>query len=91
MGDFINRRRGVDVRVRAARQSGATIGTCVPVIGELFFGVEASRSREINYGRLIRAISGIKCWPYTSESAEEYGRIAAGLKRIGRPCSKLTS
>lgn len=36
MGDFINHRRGVDVRVRAERKNGAIIGTCVPVAGELF-------------------------------------------------------
>lgn len=53
MGDFINHRRGVDVRVRAERKNGAIIGTCVPVAGELFFGVEASRSRDINFARLV--------------------------------------
>lgn len=57
MGDFINHRRGVDVRVRAERKNGAIIGTCVPVAGELFFGVEASRSRDINFARLVRALS----------------------------------
>lgn len=89
MGDFINHRRGVDLRVRLARERGATIGTCVPVVGELFFGVEASRSRDINHPRLVRAISGIRCWPYTNEAAEEYGRIAAELKRIGRPMQQI--
>ena len=42
MGDFIDHRRGVDVRVRAARARGAVIGTCLPVAAELFFGAEFS-------------------------------------------------
>jgi hypothetical protein len=28
MSDFINHRKGVDVKVREARQRGARIGTC---------------------------------------------------------------
>jgi tRNA(fMet)-specific endonuclease VapC len=55
----------------------------------LFFGVEASRSRDINFARLVRALSGITCWPYTANSAKEYGRIAAELKRIGRPMQQI--
>ena len=43
MGDFINHRKGVDGKVREARQRGARLGTCFPVVGELFFGVEARR------------------------------------------------
>ncbi len=46
MGDFINHRRGVDAEVREARRRGARIGTCMPVVGELFFGVEASGCRK---------------------------------------------
>jgi len=89
MGHFINHRQGVDQQVRAARQNGAKIGTCLPVVRELFYGVEASQSRDLNWQRLVRALSGIKCWPYTRESAEEYGRIAAELKRIGRPMQQI--
>ena len=71
MGHFINHRQGVDQRIREARQSGAKIGTCVPVVGELFYGVEASQSRDVNRQRLVRALQGVKCWPYTRESAGE--------------------
>lgn len=89
MGDFINRRRSVEQRVRETRLRGARIGTCLPVVGELFFGVEASRSRELNRERLVRALSGIPCWPYTRDAAEEYGRIAVDLKRAGRPMQQI--
>jgi hypothetical protein len=34
MGDFINRRRGVDDRAGEVRRAGAKLGTCVPVLGE---------------------------------------------------------
>jgi tRNA(fMet)-specific endonuclease VapC len=89
MGDFINRRRGVDERARDARKSGARLGTCTPVLGELFFGIEYSQSRDRNLGRLNRALAGLACWPYTREAAEEYGRLAARLKRIGRPIQQV--
>jgi tRNA(fMet)-specific endonuclease VapC len=89
MGDFINRRRGVDIKVREARQRGARIGTCLPVVGELFFGAEASASRDKNLPRLKRALSGIICWPFDRWAAEEYGRLAAELKRLGRPMQQI--
>jgi hypothetical protein len=54
VGDFINRRRGVAERVDEARTRGDRIGTCWPVVGELWFGVERSVTRELNRDRLIR-------------------------------------
>ena len=88
-GDFIDRRRGVDARVRDARIRGASIGTCMPVAAELFFGVEWSASRDVNRPRLVRALSRIKCWPFDRPSVEEYGRVAAELRRIGRPMQQI--
>jgi tRNA(fMet)-specific endonuclease VapC len=89
VGHFIDRRRGVDARVRDARSRGAVIGTCMPVVAELFYGVEFSASREINRPRLLRGIMRIRCWPFDRESAEEYGRLAAELRRIGRPMQQI--
>jgi tRNA(fMet)-specific endonuclease VapC len=77
MGDLINRRKGVHDRAREARLGGARLGTCMPVLGELFFGIELSQTRDANRARLIRAIAGLSFWPYTREAAEEYGRLAA--------------
>jgi tRNA(fMet)-specific endonuclease VapC len=85
MSDFINHRRGVDARVRHAQQQGARIGTCMPVVGELFAGVEASVTRDKNLKRLKAALSRIVCWPFDRSAAEEFGRISADLKRRGRP------
>jgi tRNA(fMet)-specific endonuclease VapC len=89
VGHFIDHRRGVDIRVREARARGAVIGTCLPVIAELFYGAEFSASREINRPRLIRGLARIRCWPFDRASAEEYGRLAAELRRIGRPMQQI--
>jgi tRNA(fMet)-specific endonuclease VapC len=89
MGDFIDHRKGVDARVRDARMRGAIIGTCMPVAAELFFGAEFSASRDINRPRVVRALSRIKCWPFDRLAVEEYGRIAAELRRIGRPMQQI--
>ncbi len=89
MGDFIDHRRGVDSRVREARQQGARIGTCMPVVGELFFGMELSSNRDENLKTLKRALSGMVCWPFDRQAAEEFGRVAAALRRIGRPMQQI--
>src|SRR5262249_45659007 len=89
MRDFSNHRKGVDVKARDARQRGARIGTCLPVVGELFFGVEASATRDANLPKLRRALSGILCWPFDWAAAEEYGRLAAELQRLGRPMQQI--
>ena len=89
MGDLINRRKGVHERARSARMGGAKVGTCIPVLGELFFGIEFSQTRDENCARLIRAIAGLSFWPYTREAAEEYGRLAAYLRRVGRTMQQV--
>jgi tRNA(fMet)-specific endonuclease VapC len=89
LGDFINHRKKVDVKVREMRRSGARIGTCLPVVGELFFGVEASATRDANLPRLKRALSQIVCRPFDRQAAEQFGRIAAALKRAGRPMQQI--
>lgn len=85
MGDFVAHRRGVAEKVREAQQRGNRIGTCMPVAAELFYGMEYSSSRDENLRRLRRAMSGIVCWPLDRAAVEEYGRVAADLRRRGRP------
>ena len=84
MGDFINRRREVDVRVREAQKHGDRIGTGLPVVGELLGGIELSATRDRNMQRLWVGLSHIICWPFDLAAAEEYGRIYAELRRRGR-------
>ena len=75
-----------DVRARAIaqRQAGHRIGICVPVLGELWSGIECSSSRERNLRTLRQALATLVICPYTTEAAEEFGRIFAELKRTGR-------
>jgi tRNA(fMet)-specific endonuclease VapC len=89
MGDLINRRRGVDVRLRQVRSLGAIVGTCEPVMAELYFGVENSVTRDKNLKRLHYAMSGIRRWPLDGPAVREYGRLAAELKRMGRPMQQI--
>jgi len=86
---FINRREGVLLRVNVARRNGDRIGICTPVLGELWAGVEGSSSRDRNLQRLRLALSRLVVWPYTSEAAEEYGRVFSELRRIGRPMQQV--
>jgi tRNA(fMet)-specific endonuclease VapC len=57
--------------------------------GELFFGVELSTSGEANRPRLLRGLKRVRCWPFDRKAAEEYGRLAAQLRRIGRPMQQI--
>jgi tRNA(fMet)-specific endonuclease VapC len=88
-GDYIHRRRGVYERARVAIMAGHRIGIGVPVLAELWFGVENSRSREKNADKLRRVLPELIVWPLFETAAEEYGRIAARLKSIGRPIGKI--
>ncbi len=84
-GDYIHRRRSVYERARAAIRAGDRIGIGLPVLAELWFGVENSSSRERNADKLRRVLPELIIWPLTEATAEEYGRVAAELRRIGRP------
>jgi tRNA(fMet)-specific endonuclease VapC len=87
--DFINHRHGVLERVDAARHEGNRIGICVPVLGELWAGIEESVSRDRNAQRLHLALSRLVVWPYTTEAAGEFGRLFAELRRRGRPMQQI--
>jgi tRNA(fMet)-specific endonuclease VapC len=89
VGDFLNRRHGAVERIRDARIRGIVIGTCEPVVAELFFGVENSATRDENLVRLRRGLGRIKCWPLDRRASEEYGRLALALKRSGRVIGQI--
>ena len=81
---FVDRREPLSRRAGDARARGSRIGTCEPVIAEMYTGLEFSASRELNLARLERALSGIRCWPFDRRAARAYGYIAADLQRRGR-------
>lgn len=87
--DYQAGRNGVREQAIANRRSGHRIGICVPVLGELWSGVECSSSRARNLASLQQALSTLIVWPYTVEAAEEYGRIFAELRRAGRPIQQI--
>jgi tRNA(fMet)-specific endonuclease VapC len=86
---FMNRRRGVYERCRSHSLKGDVVGICVPVLGELRFGVENSASRERNYLLLQRTIPAWRVWPYAVSTTEVFGRLAAHLSRVGRPMQSI--
>jgi tRNA(fMet)-specific endonuclease VapC len=88
-GDYIHRRRQVYERARETVAAGHRIGIGIPVLAELWFGVENSSTRQRNAERLRRVLPELIVWPFTEPAAEEYGRIAAELKRLGRPIGKI--
>ena len=85
LGDLIFRRRGVHERAAEERKKGAKIGTCPPVIGELYSGAEGSASRERNLAAVVAGLRGITVWPYHTAEAMIFGQLHAHLKRVGRP------
>jgi tRNA(fMet)-specific endonuclease VapC len=87
MGDLISRRLGVAHKVEEARRRGDRVGTCWPVAGELWFGLEGSATRERNLQRLIRTLNELIKWPFEDEAAQHFGRIRHELRRVGRVMS----
>jgi tRNA(fMet)-specific endonuclease VapC len=84
VSDLINHRHAIPARVREARVRGVVIGTCEPVVAELFFGVENSETRDENRRRLRHGLRRLRCWPLDRRASEEFGRLVAELKRAGR-------
>jgi tRNA(fMet)-specific endonuclease VapC len=88
-GDYVLRRNDVFERGQEEVKRGNRIGICVPVLGELYYGIEASASREKNAQRLRGALPTLAIWPFNETAAKEFGRLAAELKRIGRPMQQI--
>jgi tRNA(fMet)-specific endonuclease VapC len=88
-GEFVNRGHGVYEHARQETTKGNRVGICMPVLGELAHGVEGSHSHDRNMRSLRLALPAWKIWPFDNQAAFEYGRIAAHLKRIGRPMQQV--
>jgi tRNA(fMet)-specific endonuclease VapC len=84
VSDFINDRRGVRDRARAARRAGFRVGTGLPALAELYYGIELSATRDANIQLARVGISQLILWPFDLDAVREYGRIRAELRRIGR-------
>lgn len=87
--DYINRRLGVYDRARVAVTQGHRIEICTLVLGELWFGVVKSASRDRNEKRLRQQVHDFRVWPFDAAAAETFGEVAAELERIGRPMQQI--
>ncbi|HLW66019.1 MAG TPA: type II toxin-antitoxin system VapC family toxin [Gemmataceae bacterium] len=88
-GDFINRRRKVYERAKQETIQGNRVGICVPVLAELWYGIEFSATRDVNAARLRRMLPNLTIWHFDISAAEEFGRIAAELRRLGRHIGRI--
>ena len=89
VGDYLARRRDVFARAKEEVARGNRIGICVPVLGELYYGIELSASRERNLKQLLRDLPTLTVWPYNDSAAVEFGRLAAALRRLGRTMQQI--
>lgn len=87
--DCIFRRGNVFERVMIAANQGIKVGVALPAIGELFAGAENSHSRERNLPKLKHNFRGLRSWPFDRKAAEEFGRLYAHLRKIGRPMPQI--
>jgi tRNA(fMet)-specific endonuclease VapC len=78
-------RRDVYNRAMAAVKCGAKLGTCPPVVGELYYGAKLSDDPDRHSLEIALGIKPISIWPFGLPEAEEFGRLRAELRRIGRP------
>ena len=88
-GDFISRRRGIYEHALHEVARGNRVGIGISVLAELVYGLEQSTSRDSNMQRLRTALSAWRVWPFDNKAAFTYGRLAAELKRIGRPMQQV--
>lgn len=72
-----------ELRKRAAQ--GIRVGTCMPILAEIAFGIELSASRDRNFEILNRNLNSLRLWPFDKAAALTYGKLAANLRRSGRP------
>ncbi len=86
---FISHNELIVERAAAAGKRGNRIGIAIPVLAELFAGIEASRKKDENRAKLKRALRRLVVWPFDRAAAEEYGRVFAALRRIGQPMQQI--
>ena len=82
--DYLFRRKDVDARVAELRRKGCKVGICVPILGEIVGGLEASGSRDTSWKIARPRLAKLLCWPYEPPAAYVYGKIFFDLKRRGR-------
>ncbi len=87
--DFLHGISPVKDQAAMRSKAGARVGLCVPVLTEMLGGIELSVSREKNRKIVLRNIKRVVVWPFDRAAAEEYGRLYAYLRRMGRPMQQI--
>ncbi len=82
--DYVNKREPTFSRADATVHQGGRLGISPPILGEMYFGIAASVSPKKTMRGLVRAFRAFSVWPFDESAAQEYGRIAALLKGVGR-------
>lgn len=85
VSDLSHHRGHFRENARAAKQAGAKIGTCPPVIGELLAGCLTSQSKDRNLRELELGLQVLTVWPFHLAEARIFAKLWAGLRRTGRP------
>ena len=86
---YVHRRGNVFSVASERSLAGCRIGTSMPVVGELFFGVEASETKDKNLRRLLHELDDFVLWPLDKIAARKFGELAAYLKHAGRVLSAV--
>lgn len=87
---FVNHREPFTTRLCEVRLQGSKIGTCEPVLAELFYGIELSASRDENKVRLQRALRRIICWRWTETRHRFTGKLPRSYAAVVARCKWLT-
>ncbi len=66
-------------------QRQAAVFLCVPVLGELRYGVQASARVDSNLTRLDEFAKALIVLPCDAQTAASYGNVKFDLRRKGRP------
>jgi predicted nucleic acid-binding protein len=76
-------------RLKAELNRGMRVGTIVPVLCEIEFGVcQVAKPDEYRVA-LQQLLRMVRLWPLTNTTARLYGEIASDLKRRGKALSQV--
>jgi tRNA(fMet)-specific endonuclease VapC len=85
----VNPRSSLRERLREAHRKGFTLGTCLPVLGELEIGFQQTPDPERNRQALQVVRRHVRLWPLDEPLARLYGEIYHALRRRGRVLSPI--
>jgi tRNA(fMet)-specific endonuclease VapC len=85
---LIKQKPAAAIRRLAALAPGEA-GLSSVTLAELHYGVQKSAQTEQNAAALCEFLLPLEVVPFDAEAAEAYGRVRAGLEKIGTPIGAL--